>query len=184
MTSIVEVALRVRLEEAERERDEALVKLKESRRDFVRVADALGLVSTDDTGRIGQVASVEEVVEQARKAQKCFELWEDAHAASLFMRIEKQRDEALKQARYAWERHAEKDRAYGDALRERDEAQAALGAAHAEIAKLAAFIISYVECALRERDEAQAALGAAWTTGGVSLAEGIRRKTVALEKLR
>jgi hypothetical protein len=35
-----------------------------------------------------------------------------------------------------------------------------------------------------ERDEAQAALGAAWMTGGVSLAEGIRRKTAALEKLR
>jgi hypothetical protein len=65
---------------------------------------------------------------------------------------ERERDEALKQARYAWERHAEKDRAYGDAL--------------------------------RELHEARAALGAAWMTGGVSLAEGIRRKTAALEKLR
>ncbi len=37
-------------------------------RDFVKVADALGLVSTDDTGRIGAVASVEDVVAQARKA--------------------------------------------------------------------------------------------------------------------
>ncbi len=45
-----------------RERDEA-------RRDFVRVADALGLVSTDDTGRIGQVASVDEVVAAARRIE-------------------------------------------------------------------------------------------------------------------
>jgi hypothetical protein len=65
---------------AVRERDEA-------RRDFVRVADALGCVSTDDTGRAGALASVEEVVEQARKAQKCFDLWEDVHAAS-FMACE------------------------------------------------------------------------------------------------
>jgi len=48
-----------------------------------------------------------------------------------------------------------------------------------------------LEEAERERDEARAeverartALGAAWLTGGVSLAEGIRRKTAALEKLR
>ena len=38
--------------------------------------------------------------------------------------------------------------------------------------------------AVRERDEARAALGEAWMAGGVSLAEGIRRKTAALEKLR
>ena len=87
-------------------------------------------------------------------------------------------DRARRDSENAWEEE------YDAMKRERDEAQAALGAAHAEIAKLAAFIISYVECALRERDEAQAALGAAWMTGGVSLAEGIRRKTVALEKLR
>ena len=37
---------------------------------------------------------------------------------------------------------------------------------------------------VRERDEARAALGEAWMTGGVSLADGIRRKTAALEKLR
>lgn len=49
------------LVDAVRERDEA-------RRDFVRVADALGLVSTDDTGRIGAVAPVEEVVKEARLA--------------------------------------------------------------------------------------------------------------------
>lgn len=36
----------------------------------------------------------------------------------------------------------------------------------------------------RELREARAALGEAWMTGGVSLAEGIRRKTAALEKLR
>jgi hypothetical protein len=38
-------------------------------------------------------------------------------------RVEAQRDEALKQARLAWDRHAEKDRAYGKVLRERDEAR-------------------------------------------------------------
>jgi len=75
-----EDAMRATLTRVLRERDEA-------RRDFVRVADALGCVSTDDTGRAGALASVEEVVEQARKAQKCFDLWEDVHAAS-FMACE------------------------------------------------------------------------------------------------
>lgn len=42
--------------------------LVEARKDFVLVADALGLVSTDDTGRIGAVASVEEVVAEAKQA--------------------------------------------------------------------------------------------------------------------
>lgn len=42
---------------------------RESRRDFVRVADAFGLVSTDDTGRIGQVASVDDVVAAARSLE-------------------------------------------------------------------------------------------------------------------
>jgi len=42
---------------------------REARRDFLRVADALGLVSTDDTGRIGQVASVDEVVAVARSIE-------------------------------------------------------------------------------------------------------------------
>lgn len=42
----------------------------EARRDFVRVADALGLVGTDDTGRIGAIASVEDIVTQARHAAK------------------------------------------------------------------------------------------------------------------
>lgn len=50
-------------EKLEQERDAA-------RRDFIRVADALGLVSTDDTGRIGAVAGVEEVVEEARQAAR------------------------------------------------------------------------------------------------------------------
>ena len=35
-----------------------------------------------------------------------------------------------------------------------------------------------------ELEEAKQALGPAWLTGGVSLAEGIRRKTAALEALR
>jgi len=42
----------------------------QSRRDFVRLADALGLVSTDDTGRIGAIASVESIVARARLAAK------------------------------------------------------------------------------------------------------------------
>ena len=64
------------LVDAVRERDAARAELQktrddfsESRRDFVRVADALGLVSTDDTGRIGQVASVDEVVAVARSIE-------------------------------------------------------------------------------------------------------------------
>lgn len=125
---------------------------------------------------------------------------------------ERERDEALKQARYAWERHAEKDRAYGDALRERDEARAKAAAyerdwyeAKSEFGTAAAKLresVRTLEAALTletrvsldyqsQRDEvradveeARAALGAAWLTGGVSLAEGIRCKTAALEKLR
>lgn len=42
--------------------------LVEARRDFVLVADALGLVSTDDTGKIGAVAPVEDVVAEAKQA--------------------------------------------------------------------------------------------------------------------
>jgi hypothetical protein len=42
----------------------------EARRDFVRVADALGLVSTDDTGRIGQVASVDDLIAEVRSIKK------------------------------------------------------------------------------------------------------------------
>lgn len=34
--------------------------------------------------------------------------------------LERQRDEAREQARYGWERHAEKDEAYGKALAQRD----------------------------------------------------------------
>jgi len=91
---------------------------------------------------------------------------------------ERERDEALKQARYAWERHAEKDRAYGDALRERDEARAHVStAAFMRIEKQR-------DEARAEVDRARTALGAAWLTGDVSLAEGIRRKMAALEKQR
>lgn len=42
----------------------------QSRRDFVRVADALGLVSTDDTGRVGAIASVDDIVAEARLAAR------------------------------------------------------------------------------------------------------------------
>jgi hypothetical protein len=51
-------------------------------------------------------------------------------------------------------------------VRERDEAHACLAETIADV------------------EEARAALGEAWMTGGVSLAEGIRRKTAALERLR
>ena len=116
----------------------------EAERDEARAA----LARTDRARRDSENAWEEEYDAMKRERDEA-----RAHTSTAaFMRIEKQRDEALKQARYAWERHAEKDRAYGDAL--------------------------------RELHEARAALGAAWTTGGVSLAEGIRRKTVALEKLR
>jgi hypothetical protein len=40
----------------------------QSRRDFVRVADALGLVGFDGSGRVGAIASVEDIVEHARQA--------------------------------------------------------------------------------------------------------------------
>jgi hypothetical protein len=53
-----------------------------------------------------------------------------------------------------------------EAERERDEAHVCLAETIADV------------------EEARAALGAAWLTGGVSLAEGIRRKTAALEKMR
>lgn len=48
--------------------------------------------------------------------------------------LERQRDEAREQARYGWERHAEKDAAYGKALAQRDRLLEALEkavAAHA-----------------------------------------------------
>jgi hypothetical protein len=53
-----------------------------------------------------------------------------------------------------------------EAERERDEAHACLAEMIADV------------------EEARTALGAAWLTGDVSLAEGIRRKTAALENLR
>jgi hypothetical protein len=46
--------------------------LDEARRHFVLVAEAFGLVSTDDTGRIGEVASVDEVVTHARECASAF----------------------------------------------------------------------------------------------------------------
>lgn len=42
--------------------------------------------------------------------------------------LELQRNEALKQARFGWERHAEKDAAYGEALKQRDALLSALEA--------------------------------------------------------
>jgi hypothetical protein len=58
------------------------------------------------------------------------------------------------------------------------EAQASDFRAHCEA------LTARCEAAELERDEARAALGTAWLTGDMSLAEGIRRKTAALEKLR
>jgi hypothetical protein len=64
-------AVRARVSELNEHKENAIKAtglLVEARRDFVLVADALGLVSTDDTGRIGAVAPVEEVVKEARLA--------------------------------------------------------------------------------------------------------------------
>jgi hypothetical protein len=66
-------------------------------------------------------------------------------------RAEAQRDEALKQARLAWDRHAEKDRAYGKFLRERDELSHKLAGEAAHIKSLEGLLVD----ALRERDEAR-----------------------------
>lgn len=57
------VMLRSHYAQLVKERAEALY-------NFTRVADALGLVSTDDTGRIGDIASVEDIVAQARLAAR------------------------------------------------------------------------------------------------------------------
>jgi hypothetical protein len=43
---------------------------REARDVFVRVADALGLVGTDDAGRIGAIADAEHIIAQARLAAK------------------------------------------------------------------------------------------------------------------
>jgi hypothetical protein len=64
------------LRQAEQERDEA-------RRAFVLVAEAFGLVSTDDTGRIGQVASVDEVVAHAKEAAAALSKWEEVQESLL-----------------------------------------------------------------------------------------------------
>lgn len=50
--------------------------------------------------------------------------------------------------------------------------------------RLAAILDDHAAKALRELAEAREALGLGWLTGGVSLAEGIRRKTAALEQER
>lgn len=48
--------------------------------------------------------------------------------ADFARRLERERDEARKQARYGWERSAEKDAAYGKALAQRDRLLEALRA--------------------------------------------------------
>jgi hypothetical protein len=64
--------------------------LDEARRHFVLVAEAFGLVSTDDTGRIGQVATVDEVVTHARECASALSKWEEAQE-SLLMACEEPR---------------------------------------------------------------------------------------------
>lgn len=59
-----------------RERDDA-------RADFLAVAEALGCVSTDDTGRIGAVRSVDELVEHAREAQRRWMHWDELEESFL-----------------------------------------------------------------------------------------------------
>lgn len=48
-----------------------------ARADFIALADALGMVSRDDTGRIGMVASVEEAVYAAVEAVRKANKWDD-----------------------------------------------------------------------------------------------------------
>jgi len=69
-----------------------------------------------------------------------------------------ERDDALKQARLGWERHAEKDRAYGEALAERDRLREELAAKgrkidqlHDRVEKLAAAADEVLRCYLNEK---------------------------------
>jgi hypothetical protein len=48
-----------------------------ARAEFIALADALGMVSRDDTGRIGMVASVEEAVYAAVEAVRKANKWDD-----------------------------------------------------------------------------------------------------------
>lgn len=48
-----------------------------ARADFLAVAEALGCVSTDDTGRIGAVASLKEVLDCAVEAVRKANKWDD-----------------------------------------------------------------------------------------------------------
>ena len=74
--------------------------------------------------------------------------------------------ERLRASRLPDVEYARLDVMWQTLVRERDEARACLVKTIADV------------------EEARTALGAAWLTGGVSLAEGIRRKTAALENLR
>ena len=51
-------------------------------------------------------------------------------------------------------------------------------------AMYAPVLLEWLDVMLRQQDEARAVLGEAWMTGGVTLADGIRRKMAALEALR
>lgn len=71
--------------------------------------------------------------------------WSEAKAhedaANLRVEVERltlERDEAIKQQRLAWERHAEKDCAYGEALEDRDEARRQLAASRPTAKQVAA----------------------------------------------
>lgn len=68
----------------------------------------------------------------------CRRCWDEAHR--WLHEAETARDEAQKQARLGWERHAEKDRAYGDALRQRDDACSEAHAAAKENSAMAEHI--------------------------------------------
>jgi hypothetical protein len=65
-----------RIRELVKERDEA-------RADFLRVAEGLGMVNADDTGRIGEVASADELVEHAREAQRRWMQWDEMEEYSM-----------------------------------------------------------------------------------------------------
>lgn len=140
MSGKVELELLRRLEAMTKERDEALADIEtlkthvETLREAWRSAsDEVNRLRAERDALAGEASSIEQNV------GALLDLYHDRML------------EAENQSKLAWKRHAEKDRAYGSAL--------------------------------AERDEAREALGTAWLAGGVSLAEGIRRKTARLEQL-
>lgn len=104
------------VERLRRERDEALVESAQR---------ALSVIALDRDEARAEVERLRRNLEyQAAEAASWRATARDKGYSA--REVAKERDEAQKQARLAWERQAEKDRAYGEALRERDEARAEL----------------------------------------------------------